>query len=291
VTRTLLIENAGSGAADAGALERVEMLLGDLGPVRRISPSSPETFDAEVFQGAADCGLVVVAGGDGTANCALNALSARLHEIVFGLIPMGTGNDLARTLGLPRGDPAGAARVVVEGRERDIDLGRATGPERERLFANACMGGFPVEVNQAIGGELKKRLGPAAFWVGGAKAAARLDRTMVTMNGVALDDCVAVGVGNGRTCGGGIEMWPTAIPDDGILNGCALAAANRSAGLMLAARLRAGAHEALESVETVTGPRIEITSDPDVELNVDGELVGLTTPAVFELIGTLRIRC
>jgi diacylglycerol kinase (ATP) len=289
VTEVALIANPVSGGSDSEALERVEVVLGSLGDVRLLQPSQ-KSFEQEVLHATKGRQLVIVAGGDGTLNHVVNALHGRLDDHVLGIIPMGTGNDLARTLGLRSDDPSRAAAAIVEGHSRAIDVGRATGPGVARLFLNACMGGFPVDVNVAIGAELKRRLGPAAFWVGGVKAAAQLERTTVWMNGAELEDCVAVGVGNGRTCGGGIELWPAAAPDDGILNGCALGAANRAAGLLLAARIKGGSHAQLDSVMTTQGRRIEITSEPDIEINVDGELVGLSTPAAFEVAGKVRIR-
>jgi diacylglycerol kinase (ATP) len=202
---------------------------------------------------------------------------------------MGTGNDLARTLGLSF-DPVRAATAIARGTVRAIDLGVATGAECRRLFTNACIGGFPVAVNQAIDPDTKRRLGPAAFLVGGAKAATELDRSLVRIDDVEVPDCVAAGVGNGRTAGGGIEVWPSAVPDDGVLNGCALGAPGRAAALKLAGLMRHGAHERLEHVATSAGPRITLHSDPPIEVNCDGELIGLRTPATFEIAGRLRVR-
>jgi YegS/Rv2252/BmrU family lipid kinase len=237
---------------------------------------------------AVDADVVVIAGGDGSLNHAVNALAARLDEVRFGLIPVGTGNDFARTAGIPS-DPVDAARAVTRGTERDFDVARASGGGVTRLFVNACMGGFPVQVDEAIEERTKERLGPLAFWVGGAKAATDVRRSTVTIDGIELPECVAAGVGNGRTCGGGIPLWPDADPSDGILDACALAVPNVAAAVKLLLKVRAGEHEALDEVRTARGPRVELTADPPIELNVDGELVGLTTPATFEVCGTFRL--
>lgn len=244
--------------------------------------------EGDLRDAASDVDVVVVAGGDGSLNHAVNDLADRLEEVRFGLIPSGTGNDFARTAGLPD-DPFEAARVVAGGRVRSFDLGRASGGGVSRLFVNACMGGFPVQVDEAIDEEAKEKLGPLAFWVGGAKAAAGIRRSRVTLDGLELPDCVAAGVGNGRTCGGGIPVWPAADPSDGLLEGCALAAPNVAAAVKLLLKVPAGDHAALSEVRTTRGPRIEIDADPPIELNVDGELVGLTTPAVFGIVGQLRL--
>ncbi|HEX2057987.1 MAG TPA: YegS/Rv2252/BmrU family lipid kinase [Actinomycetota bacterium] len=244
--------------------------------------------DGDLAGAARDVEVVVVAGGDGTLNHVVNALADRLDELRFGLIPLGTGNDFARTVGLPD-DPAEAARVVGVGGSRSFDIGRATGGGVSRLFVNACIGGFPVQVDEAVDEETKRRLGPLAFWVGGAKAAAGLRRSKITIDGREVPDCVAAGVGNGRTCGGGIVVWPDADPADGILDACALAAPNAAAAVRLLLKVRAGNHGELDGVEASRGPLIRIDADPPMELNVDGELVGLTTPATFEVYGALTL--
>jgi diacylglycerol kinase (ATP) len=96
-------------------------------------------------------------------------------------------------------------------------------------------------------------------------------------------------VGNGKTCGGGIRVWPDADPSDGLLDACALAVPNVAAAVKLLLKVRTGDHQDLDEVRTVRGPRVTIDADPPMELNVDGELVGLTTPATFEICGTLQL--
>lgn len=287
--KVLVISNASSGSSDGELLEGVTGALAPLGDVIGVQPESVDTFDEEVRAAAVGVGVVVSAGGDGTFNCTVNALSDRFDDLIFALIPMGTGNDLARTLELPE-DAVVAATRLVEGREIMLDVARAAGPSVQRLFVNACMGGFPVAANEAIDEDTKKRFGPVAFWVGGVKAATDLVRSRVSVNGDSIDEVVAVGVGNGRTCGGGVELWPSARPDDGALNVCAMPADNVASALRLAARVKAASHESIPDVYTTTGARIEITAEPAIEFNVDGELIGLKTPASFELVGRLRMR-
>ena len=244
--------------------------------------------EGDLLAAAADVDVVVIAGGDGSLNHAVNDLADRLDELRFGLIPAGTGNDFARSAGVSD-DPREAAQVVAAGVARELDVCRATGGGVTRLFVNACMGGFPVQVDEAIDEDTKERLGPLAFWVGGAKAAASIRRSKVTIDGIELPDCVAAGVGNGRTAGGGIPVWPDADPSDGVLEGCALAAPNVAAAVKLLLKVRAGEHGGLDEVRTTRGPRIAIDADPPIELNVDGELVGLTTPATFEIAGRFTL--
>lgn len=285
--RILAIGNPASSGFSEDVRDAVEGELRARGALDWFTPEEGSTDD-DLRSAARDAELVVVAGGDGSLNHTVNALADRLGELRFGLIPSGTGNDFARTAGLPE-DPAEAARIVASGRVREFDVSRASGGDVTRLFVNACMGGFPVQVNEAIDEDTKSKLGPFAFWVGGAKAAAHIERSTVTVDGVELPDCVAAGVGNGRTCGGGIPVWPDADPSDGALDACALAAPNAAAAIRLLLKVRAGDHGALDEVLTGRGGRIEIDADPPMELNVDGELVGLTTPATFEVCARLKL--
>lgn len=284
----VLLSNPLAGGSEREQLHAAADALGDMGEVSRIEPSL-EALDEEVRGAAAHADLVVVAGGDGTFNRAVNALSHLVDDVALALLPMGTGNDLARTLELPL-DPVPAAVAVANGRERSIDIGRASGPGVERLFVNACMGGFPVAVDEAIDEETKRRFGAAAFLLGGAKAATELRRSTVTLDGVEVRDCVAVGVGNGRTCGGGLEVWPRARPDDGFLDGCALPASSHAMALRLAAKVKSATHHELDDVKFCRGRRVAIASEPPIEINVDGELVGLFTPATFEVARRIELR-
>ncbi|MBA2274367.1 MAG: hypothetical protein H0W21_10775 [Actinobacteria bacterium] len=286
--KILLIANPSSGGSEGDTVASLEETLAESGDVRRVEPSL-EGFKLEVTQAARDRDMVVVAGGDGTFSRVVNAFETRLDDIVFALVPTGTGNDLARTLHLS-GDPSSAANIATGGVERSIDVGRATGAGVQGLFVNACLAGFPVAMNEAVDQGMKSRLGPLAFWVGGAKVAAALPRSTVTLNGVEVRDCVAVGVGNGMTSGGGVRLWPQAVIDDGILDACALPAADAAAAARLALKVKRGTHGELDDVEVTRGPKIEVDSDPPIEVNVDGELIGLTTPVTFELAGRATIK-
>jgi diacylglycerol kinase (ATP) len=125
--------------------------------------------------------------------------------------------------------------------------------------------------------------------VGGLKAAGELERSLVKLNDLEIADCLAVGVGNGRTCGGGIEVWPQADPGDGSLDGCALPAASAAAAARLAAKVKLGSHAEIADVKFESASRIVIDAEPSIEFNVDGELIGLETPATFETIGEIRV--
>jgi diacylglycerol kinase (ATP) len=287
--RVLLVLNTKAGGSDPSARGGWAKILSKLGAVHPIQPNEDDVdrgLDAE----ARESDLVVAAGGDGTIHRIVNAIGRHLDRVQLGVIPMGTGNDFARTLGLPLDAPEEAAEAIVEGVVREVDMCAAGGGGVSRLFVNACIGGFPVDVDEAASPTVKRLLGPLGYVAAGAKAAAKLTRSTVTMDGVTVEDCVAAGVGNGRTCGGGITVWPEASPDDGLVDGCAMAVPNPARAIELAAKVRRGNHLEMDAVETVRAPTVRIESDPPIEFNVDGELVGLTTPADFRVAGRLRVR-
>jgi diacylglycerol kinase (ATP) len=288
--RVVLVSNSSSGSSDDEVLQEVEQRLSSLGPVDRVQPQGADSFGDEIRQVLGDEeGLIVSAGGDGTMNCTVNGFAGDFESRTFALVPMGTGNDLARTLGLDS-DPVAAAQQVVDGTETFLDVGRASGASVDQLFVNACMGGFPVKVNQAIDGDVKAHLGPLAFWVGGTKAATDLTRWTVHVDGEEYSDVVAAGVGNGMTAGGGVTVWPDADPTDGVLDLCVLPAEGVADALKLAATVKRGAHQSIDNVTMRRARRFEIEAEPAIEFNCDGELIDLFSPVTFELVDRLRMR-
>lgn len=285
----LVVSNAKAGSSAEDIVTQVCGEFENLGTVTHIQPPAVDAFDEDVVRAAADKEMVVVAGGDGTLNMTINALRDMHDEITFAVVPMGTGNDFARTLALS-GDPLAAAKTVVAGEVKRFDLGRVSSTEKQRLFLNACMGGFPVAVNKAIDEETKKRLGPLAFWVGGIKAAVQLPQFEVEINGEKSNDIAAVGIGNGRTAGGGIPVFPEANPSDGLLEWCLFRVSSVVEGLHTAVKLKEGSHGKLENVRRQTDARIEVRSDPTLEFNVDGDLMGINTPVTFEIAGDIAFR-
>jgi diacylglycerol kinase (ATP) len=286
--KVLLVTNPSSGSSSKHERDDLCDGLRRLGPLEVVEPSS-ESLDEQVQEAARNRDLVVSAGGDGTLNCTVNALRHRLEEITFALIPLGTGNDLARTLDLVDLDPVDLAKALSPSRVVPLDVGMASGTGAERLFVNACMGGFPVKVTESLDDDEKERLGAAAFIWGGAKALASLERSTVRVQGEAVPSCVAAGVGNGRTCGGGIEVWPEADPGDGLLDACALPAEGPVDLAKVAAAVKLGRHQGIDGVVYRRSASLTIEADPAIEINVDGELVGLRTPATFETFTRTRL--
>jgi diacylglycerol kinase (ATP) len=286
IVRILIVLNAGSGSSGDAPPGRLADALRPLGDVLVCWPGDDD-FGEELRRAADGADLVVAAGGDGTVSRTVDALGDRLDATAFAVIPLGTGNDFARTLGMPE-DALDAAAAVAKGSEQRIDVWRATGSGGGRLFVNACVGGFPVEVDARVGDTEKRVLGPAAYLTAGLRVAAGMDRFDARIEGREVAACLAVGVGNGRTVGGGIPLFPHADPSDGRLEACAVSATGVLDTARLGLAVRRGEHGARDGVLGVSAERIRIETDPPIELNVDGDLVGLRTPIEFRPAGAAR---
>ena len=136
--------------------------------------------------------------------------------MTLGILPMGTANDLARTLGVPD-DLEAAAEVILAGRRRRIDLGTVNG----KPFFNVASIGISVELARELSGELKRRWGRAGYALAALRALARAERFSATVseNGTTLRTrTMQIAVGNGRFYGGGTVVAEDAVIDDGHLD-------------------------------------------------------------------------
>jgi diacylglycerol kinase (ATP) len=180
---------------------------------------SLESGDAEKFASeASNFDLIVWAGGDGTLNEVVNGIAQGGCNTALAVFPLGTGNDFARTLGVPNSVDA-VMEQILEGKTRSIDLVRVTS-DQVRYFVNVSSGGFSGVVGEKLKPEMKRTWGPRAYLRGAAAALAEVPRYTTT---VALDDAETaevdlynVVVANGRYVAGGIPVAPEADIADGL---------------------------------------------------------------------------
>lgn len=277
--RALLLVNPGSRRGASIDMEAIRARL-QVGGITPVEPEQPDRPPAESIQAqGASVDAVILGGGDGTLNGAAEALIESKRPL--GILPLGTGNDLARTLHLPD-DPLEAVDVVVAGRRRWIDLGRAN----EKLFFNVASAGISVEIAQQLSGEVKKRWGKLGYPITTWKVLRRHRPFRLT---VACDGrevrlkAIQVTVGNGRFYGGGMTVHEDAAIDDGQLDLYALRAQPWWKLMLRALHLRRGLHDDPRSVITVTGREITLTTLPDQPVNTDGE-VTTETPLTVRLV-------
>ncbi len=221
---------------------------------------------------------VVVLGGDGTLHVVVATLHRRgeLDARTVGLVPLGTGNDFARGLGVPL-DPPAAARVVLAGRPRPLDL---LVDDEGGVIVNMVHLGIGAEASEGAT-PLKPVLGRLAYAVGALLAGVRSPgwRLRVTVDGRSVGDgrpALMVGIGNGVTIGGGTPLAPRARPDDGMADVVVSLTTGPLDRLVYALRLRRGTHLGLRDVITTRGREVTVEGGP-VPVNADGELTGRIT--------------
>jgi diacylglycerol kinase (ATP) len=232
---------------------------------------------------AAHADAIVLAGGDGTANAAAPALLEA--DLPVGLLPLGTANDLARTLAIPT-DLAAAAQVIVAGRTRRIDVGDVNG----RPFFNVAHLGLGATWKREVGHAVKKRWGRFGYAVAGLRALRGLRPFVAEIAGgeTARVRTVQVSVGNGRHYGGIATIAEDARLDDGLLHLVSIETANPLRFLLMYRALLAGRHGARSGVRALAGTGFDIRTRRPKAIVADGKTLA-ETPARFTLrAGALR---
>jgi YegS/Rv2252/BmrU family lipid kinase len=274
VRRLLVVTNAAAGSTDDDRVAAAISVMESAADVRVEQCAEPGDLD-RVLDGR-DGRTVVLVGGDGSVHTAVDALRRR-GELSpgepLGLVPLGTGNDLAWTLGIPL-EPADAAQALLDGSARPLDL---LVDDQDGVVVNVVHLGVGAEAAEKATG-LKDRLGKAAYPVGSVLAATgptgwdlrvEVDGSVVEVDGPAL----MVVVANGRTIGGGAEVAPDAAPDDGLLDVVVATSTGPLARLGFGVALREGEHVERDDVATRRGSTVTVSGQP-FPLNADGELDG-----------------
>jgi len=276
---------------NAGSVEDLESLRDALSALGEVDVRATEHAGhaEELALEAAREGFATVAaaGGDGTLNEVVNGLAEAPRKPRLGLLPLGTGNDFARTLELPPTSEE-AVRVLAEGRARSCDLAVLESDETRRYFINLSTGGFSGQVDEQLTDEIKSAWGPLAYLRAALVCLPEIDpyTLELTFDGeqnLSLDAYNLV-VANGRYVAAGMPAAPEARIDDGLLDVVAIRACDLTALAALAPRALAG--EYLDDEERIffrRARRLEIRSHPRMTFNVDGEVVG-DSDVSFEVV-------
>ncbi|HEV2122787.1 MAG TPA: diacylglycerol kinase family protein [Chloroflexota bacterium] len=225
-------------------------------------------------------GPVVGVGGDGTLQEIANGLMAVNNPPVLGVIPVGTGNDFARSLRIPAALDEAVA-VALCGTSSSIDLGRCG----ERYFLNIGGAGFDAQVSRAV------NTAPQSLRVGALPFVLYTLRELINNRNremtVWLDGGPAirrrvftVSVGNGPFSGGGMRICPDASREDGLLDVCIVGDVSRPEVVRLLPQVFSGAHVRHPKVEIHRAASIRVEGPPDASVHVDGEVIG-TVPVEF----------
>ena len=241
-------------------------------------------------------GLLIVAGGDGTVNDVVNGLGKAGFPdgVTLGILPTGTGNDLAATLCIPE-DTELAEVVIRQNRERKLDVARVRSEGvGERFFINVATGGLGAEISDANDEELKKRWGKLSYLRASLEVARNFDVRELSLY---LDGeerrvkAVNIAVGNCRYTGGGWPATPKANPEDGLLDVVVIETLGAGELFNLApAVLAESTYLDKEGVLFVRAKEIRVeTQPPGLEFTADGEVIG-NEPAQFSVLPqTLKV--
>jgi diacylglycerol kinase (ATP) len=248
-------------------------------------PGEAETLARAAIRAGSD--YVIAVGGDGTLNEVINgiATSRRARQVRVGVVPLGTANDFARSIGL-MGDVDVNIDTLRAKKTMTIDLVRMTSGCR-RYFVNVSAGGFTGVVSEKLTSEIKAAWGPLAYLRSAAAALPELQAYRTTMifddTEELVIDLYNVVVANGQFAGGGIPVAPQANLSDGLLDVVLVPKRPAAEMALLAAQMLLGKHISSDAVPFRRAKKISARSRPGMCFNADGELVG-NQPAVFQII-------
>jgi diacylglycerol kinase (ATP) len=226
--------------------------------------------------------LVVACGGDGTINEVVNGLYDWIEERAkegedqpvlprVGIVPLGTGNDLAGGMGIRSGDPEGALLDAVSGQPYPVDVARVNG----RYFLNVSTGGIGAEATDEASGDLKRVLGPVAYLITGVKKFVHLQASHARFTSgdeVVYDDgFLLFAVGNAWRTGGGNWVTSQADPADYLLDLCIVQEMTHVELVRFAPQIRAGRHVNHPKVTYLKVRELTVESDEEMTVNADGE--------------------
>lgn len=298
ITATLQLVVAVNPAASFGKGRDVgpEVAQGLRAAGHDVTMLSEASFDA--LRGAAAGALatgadaLIVVGGDGMVSLGANLVAGTTTPL--GIIPSGTGNDVARGLGIPVGNTEAAVRMLLAalgGEPRVIDAGRAVGASgTSTWFVGVLSAGFDALVNERAN-RLRWPRGPRRYTLAIALELMRFRpiRYRLTIDGVtSAPRGMLAAIANGSSFGGGMLVAPDAEFDDGLFDVFLVAPLSRPAFLRLFPTVFTGQHVTNPAVSIVRARRVRIDADAVVAY-ADGERLGPLPLDVEVVPGALRV--
>ncbi|MGH3871942.1 MAG: diacylglycerol/lipid kinase family protein [Pseudonocardiaceae bacterium] len=244
---------------------------------------------------AAGADVVLVCGGDGTTRHVAQVLAG--SGTALGLLPLGTGNLLARNLAIAPDSPAEATRTALSGDTRAVDVGRVVIDERtaEQVFLVMAGMGFDAAIMAGAPPRLKARLGSLAYFVSGARAlkGPRVQITLAVDGPPELCRRVrTVVVGNCGRLRGGLVLLPAAKVDDGLLDVVTIGPRRIIGWLAVAARVLTRRRRGHRIVQHWQGRTVIVIAEPAQQAQLDGDPVGKARVLRIRIDrGALLVRC
>ncbi|MEP6755315.1 MAG: diacylglycerol kinase family protein [Chthonomonadales bacterium] len=223
--------------------------------------------------------IVAAAGGDGTLHQVVRGMVGGVSPL--GIIPLGTGNDFVRTVGIPQ-DLKLAVQTLFNGVLQPLDIGTVNGLP----FINVARSGFDAVVAERVNRGFRYLKGAAAYNAGILSTLFRFKPSNVK---IIIDDQVWEGramlcsVANAQYYGGGMRIAPNAQIDDGLLDLVILKETGLLEFLLAFPRVFKGTHIDHPKITILQGRNIRVVTDPPQPIFVDGEVIG-KTPAEYSII-------
>jgi diacylglycerol kinase (ATP) len=281
--RTLLLTNPGSRSGDRD-FESLAERLRENGQIKLVRPERPEELPRAIREHAGKVDRIVLGGGDGTVNLALDALIEA--GLPVGLLPLGTANDLARSLEIPD-DIDEAINIILRGHLRQIDVARAN----DVSFVNAIGIGLGPQMTREMDGDTKSRFGVLAYLIGIARAfrrqrdfAARVE----TDRGRHEGHYIQITVANGIHYGGGMTVAEDARLDDGQLDVLLVRRQSRWSLLASALRFKLGHTRNADYLTHWRCTELSVETEHELEVTADGEFLTCTPVECEVLPGALK---
>lgn len=271
---------AGGGRCGKCFLQAEEALKARGIPYERVE-TQYRRHAAELAKSAYENGerTIIAVGGDGTVSEVASALAGT--DAVMGVLPFGTGNDLARVLNLST-EPLAALETLLSGSVKRMDAGDANG----NFFLNVAGFGFDVDVLVNMEKYKTRFKGMLPYLLGILDALAHLKALPLKIHTEAGEvkemDAILIAVGNGTHFGGGMKAVPNADPFDGVFDVCAVHKVSLLKFLLLLPRFIKGKHVGLKVIEYFRAESLYVEGPESCVLNVDGELYS-HAPARFML--------
>jgi len=211
---------------------------------------------------------VIAGGGDGTINEIATALIQCEGSQVpaLGILPLGTANDFATSVNIPA-DMANALKLAIAGRAVPVDIAQVNG---ETCFINMATGGFGTRITTETPEKLKAALGGVSYLIHGLMRMDTLKPDRCKIEGENFSwqgDALVIGIGNGRQAGGGQQLCPEALIDDGLLHLRIFTGEELLPALFNTLASSDGKENLVDSVS----PWFEVTAAHEMTFNLDGE--------------------